>query len=126
MGFPFVGFRKSLAVFDSEWRKADPPPKLRPHRIVIPPAKKRFFSVDWRKRYVFEFVLPPPERLLAQRLARETQGTHHVDRDLTLAVVASQALVFRQAAAYLHRHGMQVYVREGTEGALLRIVMAEA
>ena len=39
-------------------------------RILIPPPKRHFWSVDWQARYVFEFLLPPPEVLFEQRSRR--------------------------------------------------------
>ena len=114
LGFPFIGFKQGLAVFDREWLQADPHPRLDLPRIHIPPAKRHFFSVDWRKRYVFEFVLPPAGQLFEQRSERARRGTHPVDEGLTLELVTAQLEVFRQSALYLSRNGMRVYIREGT------------
>jgi len=114
LGFPFVGFKKGLAVFDREWLEAATRPVLDVDRIQIPPRKKHFFSVDWRKRYVFEFLLPPEKQLYDQRMRRARRGTHPVDVALTPGLVASQLQVFRQAAVYLARNGVRVYLREGT------------
>jgi hypothetical protein len=115
LGFPFVGFEQGLAVFDSEWLRADPHPDLDFARIQLPPPKRNFLSADWRKRYVFEFMLPPAQELFAQRSRRAGRGTHPVDRNLNLELVTAQLEVFRQCAVYLSRHGLRVYIREGTE-----------
>lgn len=114
LGFPFAGFRQGLAVFESEWLEARPHPRLVPTRIRVPPPKRHFFSVDWRGRYVFEFLLPPPAQLFEQRSERARHGTHHVDEGVSLELVTAQLEVFGQAAAYLAHHGVRVYVREGS------------
>ncbi|MDJ0740027.1 MAG: serine/threonine protein phosphatase [Gammaproteobacteria bacterium] len=114
LGLPFVGFKKGLAVFDREWLEAETRPRLDVRRIQIPPDKKHFFSVDWRGRYVFEFLLPPEEQLYEQRSRRARRGTHPVDVALTPELVASQLQVFRQAAVYLAQNGVRAYLREGT------------
>ena len=114
LGFPFVGFRQGLAIFDAEWLDADPHPKLDVTRIHIPPPKKHFFSVNWRGRYVFEFLLPSAKQLFEQRSERARRGTHPVDERLTLELVTAQLNVFRQSALYLSRNGVRVYIREGS------------
>ena len=114
LGFPFVGFKQALAVFDSEWLESDPRPQLDFARIQIPPPKRHFFSVNWRDKYVFEFVLPPAEALFEQRSRRASLGTHPVDKNLTLELVTQQIEVFRSCAVYLSQKGLRVYLREGT------------
>ena len=112
LGFPFVGFDNALAVFDPEWLAADPRPELDLPRLLIPPPKRHFLSVDWRARYIFEFLLPPAEVLFEQRSRRARHGTHPVDRNLSLELVADQLDVFRLCALHLVRNGIYVYVRE--------------
>ena len=116
LGFPFVGFEPGLAVFDPEWLEADPHPRLDLARIQLPPAKRHFLSVDWRARYVFEFLLPPAEVLFAQRSRRAHQGTHPVDRDLSLELVSAQLAVFHRCARHLAKNGLRIYIRAGTDG----------
>ena len=122
IGFPFVGFKRGLAIFDREWLDADPHPRLDVTRIRIPPPKKHFFAVDWRARYVFEFLLPPASQLFEQRDKRARRGTHHVDEHLTLELITAQLEVFRQSALYLSRKGVRVYIREGTSSPPICIV----
>ena len=122
LGFPFAGFKQALAVFDPEWIEADPHPRLDLERIKIPPPKRHFLSANWRNRYVFEFLLPPPEVLFEQRSARARKGTHPVDRDLSLELVTEQLAVFRRCAGYLSRQGLRVYIREGTTAPPICIV----
>ena len=117
LGFPFAGIEDSLAVFDKEWLEADPRLELDLSRIRIPPRKRHFFSVDWRSRFVFEFLLPTPETLFEQRTKRARKGTHPVDRNITIQLVSDQLEVFRLCALHMARNGMFVYIREGTEAA---------
>lgn len=128
LGFPFVGFEEALAVFDPEWLQADPYPVLDLPRIQLPPKKRKrnFLSVDWRKRYVFEFMLPPAETLFAQRSRRAERGTHPVDVDITLELVTAQIDVFRQCAVYLAQNGLRAYIREGTDSDPICIVERRA
>lgn len=114
LGFPFVGYKRGLAVFDSEWLDAVPHPPLVLARVQIPPPKRHFLSVNWRGRYVFEFLLPSARELYEQRCERARRGTHPVDRNLSLELVTAQLEVFRQTAAHLARSGVRAYVREGT------------
>ena len=122
LGFPFVGFDQALAVFDPEWLQTEPRPELEPGRIQIPPAKRNFLSVDWQRRYVFEFILPPADELFAQRSRRARLGTHPVDANISLELVTAQRAVFEQCAVYLSRQGLRVYIREGTDGNPVCIV----
>ena len=117
LGFPFVGFEQSLAVFDPEWLQADPHPALDLPRIQLPPMKRRrnFLSVDRRKHYVFEFMLPPADELFAQRSHRARLGTHPVDTNISLELVTVQRQIFEQCAVYLSHQGLRVYIREGTD-----------
>ncbi|RLJ22537.1 serine/threonine protein phosphatase [bacterium endosymbiont of Escarpia laminata] len=122
LGFPFVGFEQALAVFDKAWLEADVRPVIDLERIRIPPEKRFFFSVNWRRRYVFEFLLPPAGLLLERRLERSKRGTHHVDVELELKTIETQIQVYRQAALYLHQSGLNVYLREDTDGVPLQII----
>ena len=125
LGFPCAGFKDALAVFDEEWIKSLDSPELDLQRIRVPPVKRYFFSVNWRTRYTFEFLIPPAETLFRQREKRAMQGTHHVDDGVTLDRVRNQITIYQLAAQYLHQHGLSVYIREGTDGKLLRITEAE-
>lgn len=125
LGFPCEGFKDALAVFDEEWIRSLNPPELDLQRIIVPPVKRYFFSVNWRTRYTFEFLIPPPETLFKQREKRAKQRTHHVDDSVTLDRVRNQVIIYQLAAQYLHQHGLTVYIREGIDGKLLRIAQSE-
>ncbi|MCG6966752.1 MAG: serine/threonine protein phosphatase [Chromatiaceae bacterium] len=125
LGFPFTGFVQALAVFDPEWLLGRPHPRLDLRRIQVPPPKRHFLSVDWRGRYVFEFLLPPAEELFEQRSRRARRGTHPVDRHLSLELVGAQLEVFHQSAFHLSRSGVRVYIRESTSSPPAYIVDSE-
>ncbi|MCB1858440.1 MAG: serine/threonine protein phosphatase [Gammaproteobacteria bacterium] len=122
LGFPCKGFKDALAVFDEGWTKSIIPPELDLERVRIPPAKRFFFSVNWRNRYTFEFLIPPVEDLYAQRAKREKRGTHDVDQGVSIEQVQNQVTVYQMAALHLHLHGLNVYLRDGIDGNLLSIV----
>jgi len=123
LGFPFHNIEEALAVFDPQWLEADPPLKMDVDRICIPPEKKHFWSVDWCKRYAFEFIIPPAETTLKRRKNRAKSGTHYVDNDLILKQIEQQVYVYQYAAQYLLEQGLFVYIREDNAGPPLRIVL---
>lgn len=125
LGFPCIGHKAALAVFDDDWRLPLAPPELDLSRVIIPPGKKYFFSTNWRDRYFFEFLIPPPQILFEQRKKREKKGTHHVDDSVNLNRVINQVAVFRRVAFYLFEKGMNVYIREASNGAPLQIKHSE-
>ena len=115
LGLPFKGYKESLTVFDKEWLKSDVPLELELSRIVLPPVKKHSFQTNWRKRYIFEFLIPGPSTIYEQRLARQDKGYFPVDENLTLEMVRQQVAVYREVALYLHRAGLKVYLRKGLD-----------
>ncbi len=126
LGFPFVGFSKALAVFDKQWvTHVKPRPRLDLRRVQIPPAKRHLLSVDWRSRYVIEFVLPSADVMFEQRKRRARRGTHPVDGHLSLELVHAQLDVFQRTAMHLCRHGVRVYIRPGTDSPPYHVVNAE-
>ena len=72
-------------------------------------------SVDWRSRFVFEFLLPDPEAVLEIRKERAKRGTHPVDEHLDLERIKRQVELFALTALHFKRQDMQVYVREHFE-----------
>lgn len=125
LGFPFVGIEPALAVFEPAWLSLKDKPAIDTSRIVTPPTKRYFFSVDWYKRYIFEFLLPPAELLLEYRLARQKKASHHVDQGLKLMTIEQQLRAYQAAALFLHKSGFTVYCRESTNGQPLEIVQSE-
>jgi hypothetical protein len=115
LGFPFQGVKYALSVFDEPWLQAAEPLQLEFERIQIPPARRFPLMVDWRNKYVFEFLLPPADQLFEQRLARARRGTHPVDRNLTRPQVVQQLELYELVARYLWSQGLQVYLRRGLD-----------
>ena len=122
LGLPFHGTDEALTVFDKEWLEPDVPPVLEPERIAISPHSDSIFFTNWRKRYIFEFLIPPPEIIFDRRVARHSEGYFPVDENLTMEMVEQQVAVYREVALYLHRAKMQVYIREDIHQPPMRIV----
>ena len=107
---PFPDHKVSRTVFEREWLAAPRPPDL--SKIRVPPAKRWWFTADWRNRYVFDVQLPPPEVVLERRLERARSGSHVVDEGLTLTRLRWQHEVYAAVAWHLHASGIRVHVRE--------------
>jgi hypothetical protein len=122
LGLPFVGCEEALAMFEPDWLSSWDRLELDIDRIELPPPKRFLLSVNWRARFVFEFLLPPAETLLRLRQERSRLGTHPVDAHLDLGQIRRQVEVFGQTAAFFHRQGMAVYVRQDLDAAPCRII----
>lgn len=121
LGFPFKGIRKGIAVHEKAWLEATFPLELDLRRIVIPPPRKHFFSLNWRGKYVFEFIIQTPEKIFELRQKRALLKTHSVDKNLDFEQVKTQIMIYQQIALHLHRSGMTVYVRDDFEGIPKRL-----
>ncbi|MEN8199595.1 MAG: metallophosphoesterase [Thermodesulfobacteriota bacterium] len=121
LGFPFKGYDEALTVFDKEWLEAEEPLFLELERIQIPPVSSSVLQVNWRTRYIFEFLLPEPKKIYKRRQARHSEGYFPVDKDLTLDMVIRQSDIYREVALYMDQAGMQVYVRQGISRPPMRI-----
>jgi energy-coupling factor transporter ATP-binding protein EcfA2 len=126
LGMPFVGLEGAAAVFDVEFIECDPFPPVDFGRLLLPPRKRYFFSVDWYRRYVFEFLLPPADLLFARRRVRAEQSTHPVDSRISLEICAAQLDVFRRVAEFLHAKGFYVYHRETIDCAPQRFLTPQS
>ena len=115
---PFQGHEACLTVFADEWAGTVPPP-LEPERILIPPAKRHFLSVDWHNRFLFEFLLPSAQTIHRRRLQRRELAYHPddetLDPDAVSPLIEAQLERFWQAALILHRRGLQVIVRDSSD-----------
>jgi hypothetical protein len=121
LGLPFRGFNEALTVFDKEWLSSSIPLELDYNRIKIPPLKKNFLQTNWRERYIFEFLIPSPSTIYQRRIDRQSQGYFPVDEKLNLEMVRQQVAVYREVALYLHRAGINVYVRKSLDKPPMRI-----
>lgn len=122
LGIPFVGFDEALTVFEDAWLEASDPPKLDLQRILLPPKKRFFFSPDWRGRFVFEFLIPPPKDILKWRLARSVSEVHPVDEHVTLEQVERQVSAYQEVALFFKRSGILTYVRDDFDGIPKEII----
>jgi hypothetical protein len=113
LGFPFHGHESALALFEKETVAAPEPLRLQPERIRLPGKPRRFNPIDWRRKLVFEFLLPPAEQLFEARRKRSYLQTHPVDTELSLEQTVEQLAVYAQVARLFHRRGLRVYVRDG-------------
>jgi len=123
LGFPFKDINNALAVFEPQWFEAEPPLQLDFDRICIPPPKRHFWNVDWRKRYAFEFILPKAETILQWRKKRAKSGSHYVDENINLRQIKQQLYIYRAVAHYLYEQGLYVYVREDNQSPPQRIIL---
>ena len=123
-GFPFRGLEGSRSVNDPEWL-ASPSP-LDPDRIKLPPEKRGLLAADWRKRYSFDFQLPPAPVIYEARRKRATRGTHRVDKAISLDVVERQVEVYSHLAMLFTGCGLRVYVRHAYAGRPNCIVSQES
>ncbi len=115
LGLPFIGFKEALTVFDKEWLISSTPLELELNRIRIPPQKENFLQTDWQDRYIFEFLIPSPSTVYQQRLDRQSEGYFPVDDNLNPEMVRQQVSVYREVALYLHRAGLNVYIRKSLD-----------
>ncbi len=116
LGIPYKGFPESLTVFDQEWLDALPENlEIDYSRIRIPPLAGSFFGTNWRDRYIFEFMIPDAEIIYERRRNRQKEGYFPVDANLSLEVVARQIEQYSAVALYLHRAGLNVYIRKTLE-----------
>ncbi len=121
LGLPFLGQSAAMALFEDDWLGNWQALELDEARIQLPPPKRNFLSVNWRDRFVFEFLLPAPERIFERRLERARAGTHPVDRRVELEQIRAQVQLFGRVALYFHAQGMHVYIRERVKGRPHRI-----
>jgi energy-coupling factor transporter ATP-binding protein EcfA2 len=121
LGLPFVGQRTALSLFDPEWSRHWRQLELDHGRIQLPPLKRHLLSTDWRGRFDFEFLLPPPETIVAYRQERARHGTHPIDRRIDPEQIRRQVELYSQVALHFHRQGMIVHLRERAEQPPRRI-----
>jgi hypothetical protein len=108
---PFEGIRESRSVYDERWKGMRKFPKVAVDRIRIPKARSFSLAPDWRARFVFDFILPPPEWVFQRRKERLSATHSPVDLGLTQEWVRWQVHVFWRVARYFHQSGLQVLVR---------------
>jgi hypothetical protein len=115
LGIPFKGQTEALTIFDDAWLAGMDQLEIDFGRIHLPPAKAHFLGTDWRKRFMFEFLLPPAEKILQWRLARSKCSAHPVDKGVNLAQIERQLAVYRAIALHFQESEILIYIREGIE-----------
>lgn len=123
---PFYGQAQGVAVSNQVIVENKEDYRVDFSRIFVPPKKKGLFFCNWRRRYVFNFLIPEPERSFEWRLARARRGTHLHDSDLTLETVQRQCGYFEEVAKYLHVLGLRVFVRRAWNEPLFQFALPEA
>ncbi|NKN32263.1 ATP-binding protein [Marichromatium bheemlicum] len=112
LGLPFVDQPEALALFDTAWLEGWQRLQLDPTQIQIPPPRRSLLGIDWRRRFAFEFLLPDPETIVADRLERARRGTHPIDQHIEPEQIRAQVETCARLAIILHHAGMIVHVRE--------------
>lgn len=120
-GLPFDAYPRALSLFDDDWLARWQTLQLNIRRIQLPPCKRHFYSTDWHRRFAFEFLLPPPELIVASRTERAKRGTHPIDRQIDAAQIAAQVEIYARVALHFHRGGMTVFLRQQAVDPPLRI-----
>lgn len=109
---PFKGYKNSLPVYDDVWTQAKDLPLVDLDRIRIPNKKTFILAPDWRARFVFDFIIPPPKWIFETRRKRFKEGdTKLVDVGITKKLVTWQAQTLWRVAAHFDALGLQVLVR---------------
>ncbi|MBF0194196.1 MAG: hypothetical protein HQL71_06535 [Magnetococcales bacterium] len=110
--FPYDGMKDRFTVYDDRWSDADKFPKVDWDSIKIPNKKKFILAPNWRARFVFDFILPPPEWILKQRKQRyESADKRPMDWNPSRKWIQWQAEVHWGLAWHFHNSGLQVIVR---------------
>lgn len=112
LGLPFIGQPEALSLFDREWLVHWQRLRLDPVRISLPPEKRHRLAIDWYRRFVFEFMLPPAEVICDHRNARAFRGAHPWDRCINPAQTQAQVEIFGQVFQRFAHQGFDCYVRE--------------
>ena len=112
LALPFKGFDGGFSVYDEKWKDVKEFPELDFDRIKIPHKKKFILAPNWRARFVFDFILPPPGWLYEARKKRlASDDVRLVDMGLTLEWVAWQVHIHWRVAWLFHQAGLQVMLR---------------
>ena len=109
---PFKGYENSYPLYDDTWTQAEDLPKVDLERILIPIKKRFILAPDWRARFVFDFILPPPAWIYNTRRKRFAEGDIKlVDVGITKRLVRWQARTLWRVASHFDASGLQVMVR---------------
>ncbi len=121
LGLPFEGHSDALSMFEREWLDPEQRPDLELDRILLPALGRRRSPWKHRRKYVFEFLLPPAHKVFEARKERSDRRSHVIDVEVSVERVREQLDVYWRVARYFHQSGMLVYVRDDF-GAPPRII----
>lgn len=113
IGVPFFEYKESLTVFDKDWLGNFSSLEVDWSRVRIPPNHAGLTAKNLRQKFVFEFVIPPPEKALFWRQERAQSGLFPFEKRLNIDLVKAQSKAYLQIAQYLHTQGVPVHVRDG-------------
>ncbi|WP_262696200.1 metallophosphoesterase [Kordiimonas aquimaris] len=113
IGVPLFECKESLTVFDKDWLANFRSLEMDWSRVQIPPNHAGFTAKNLRQKFVFEFVIPPPEKALFWRQKRAQSGLFPFEKHLDLDIVKAQSKAYLQIAQHLHTQGVPVHVRDG-------------
>jgi len=113
LGFPFFEHRDALTVFDPEWVSEFQLLEIDKSRIRVPPNHAGLTSKNQRRKFVFEFVVPPPDKAFLWRKDRARSGLFPFEKNITPELVHAQSLAYLEIAEHLHMQGVPVHVRNG-------------
>lgn len=109
---PFVGHDQSRPVYDAIWTRAEKLPQVDLARIRIPKKRTFILAPDWRARFVFDFIIPPPKWIYETRRRRFAEGDVKLeDIGISKKLVRWQARTLWRVAAHFEASGLQVLVR---------------
>jgi hypothetical protein len=114
LGFPFAGHREGLALFE-EAQEGTPELIFEPQRVRLPPMRQTVRPMDWQRRFLLEFLLPPAKKVLAVRRERAAEGTHPVDQEIYREQIEHQLELYFRVAEIFHNAGFRVLVRDDFE-----------
>lgn len=120
LGMPFVGYVDAVPVYDI--KTLDDPRYLELDllRIHLPPPNSGLLAPNFRRKIIFEFLLPLPKVLFERRQKRQERLTHHVDQGLTLDQVQQEYNFLITLAHFFHASGMNIYIRQDSNGPPMR------
>ncbi len=113
LGFPFFEHRDALTVFDPDWVSEFRSLEMDTSRVKVPPNHAGLTSKNQRRKFVFEFVIPPADKAFNWRRERARTGLFPYEKNLTPELVLGQSLAYLEIAEHLHKQGVPVHVRTG-------------
>lgn len=122
LGFPFFEHRSALTVFDADWVSEFQSLEMDKSRVRIPPNHAGFTTKNQRRKFVFEFVIPPSDKAFGWRKERARTGLFPYEKNLTPEIVHAQSIAYLEIAEHMHMQGVPVHVRNGFDAPPQRFI----